>query len=72
MPATNDSYVAAQGAADILHVSSKTISRWAQEGKLSFTRTLGGHRRYDVAQLRQLAASLEVEATEERERASDG
>jgi excisionase family DNA binding protein len=31
--------------ADILHVSPKTVSRWAKEGKLPFLKTLGGHRR---------------------------
>ena len=64
MATTNSSYVRAQGAADIFHVSSKTISRWAKEGKLPHVKTLGGHRRYDVAQLRELAASLKFEAQE--------
>jgi excisionase family DNA binding protein len=47
--------------ADLLHVSPKTVSRWAQEGRLPFRRTLGGHRRYPEAHIRQLAASLTVE-----------
>jgi excisionase family DNA binding protein len=29
--------------ADLLHVSPKTVSRWAKEGKLPFLKTLGGH-----------------------------
>jgi hypothetical protein len=34
--------------AALLHVSPKTVARWAKEGKLplSLMRTLGGHRRY--------------------------
>ena len=44
--------------ADILHVSPKTVSRWAKEGKLPFLRTLGGHRRYPAAEIRQLAEEL--------------
>lgn len=32
--------------ADIFRVNSKTVSRWAQSGKLSVVRTLGGHRRF--------------------------
>jgi excisionase family DNA binding protein len=44
--------------ADILHVSPKTIARWAKAGRLPFLRTLGGHRRSPEQALRQLAASL--------------
>ena len=47
-------------AADILHVSPKTVSRWAKEGKLPFLKTLGGHRRYPAAEIRQLADELQV------------
>jgi len=34
-------------AARRLHVSPKTVARWASEGRLEHRRTLGGHRRYD-------------------------
>ena len=44
--------------AALLHVSPKTISRWAKDGKLPFLRTLGGHRRYPEDEIRELAASL--------------
>jgi excisionase family DNA binding protein len=49
--------------ADILHVSPKTVSRWAKEGKLPFLRTLGGHRRYPAMEIRQLAEELQVRPT---------
>jgi excisionase family DNA binding protein len=49
--------------ADILQVSPKTVSRWAKEGKLPFLRTLGGHRRYPAAEIRQLAEELRVQPT---------
>jgi excisionase family DNA binding protein len=49
--------------ADILHVSPKTVSRWAKEGRLPFLKTLGGHRRYPEAGIRQLANELEVRPT---------
>ena len=49
--------------ADILHVSPKTVSRWAKEGKLLFLKTLGGHRRYPEAEIRELAEGLREEAT---------
>jgi excisionase family DNA binding protein len=49
--------------ADILHVSPKTVSRWAKEGKLPFLKTLGGHRRYPATEIRQLADELEAQPT---------
>ena len=56
-------YLRAAEVADILHVSPKTVSRWAKEGKLPFLKTLGGHRRYPAAEIRQLANELRVEPT---------
>ena len=56
-------YLRAAEVADILHVSPKTVSRWAKEGKLPFLKTLGGHRRYPEAEIRQLADGLRKEAT---------
>jgi len=32
--------------AKLFRVDPKTVTRWAQSGKLSSLRTLGGHRRY--------------------------
>ncbi|MFI0373376.1 BldC family transcriptional regulator [Actinomadura sp. 1N219] len=32
--------------ASVFRVDVKTITRWAQAGKLSFVLTLGGHRRF--------------------------
>ena len=49
--------------ADLLHVSPKTVSRWAKEGKLPFLKTLGGHRRYPEAKIRELANDLREEPT---------
>jgi len=51
--------------AEILYVSPKTVSRWAKEGKLPFMKTLGGHRRYPTAKIRELAEQLREEPTEE-------
>ena len=56
-------YLRAAEVADILHVSPKTVSRWAKEGKLPFLKTLGGHRRYPAAEIRQLADELQVRPT---------
>jgi excisionase family DNA binding protein len=57
-------YLHTAEVADILHVSPKTVSRWAKEGKLPFLKTLGGHRRYPEAEIRQLANELQVLPTD--------
>jgi excisionase family DNA binding protein len=61
---TSPGYLRASEVADILHVSPKTVSRWAKEGKLPFLKTLGGgHRRDPEAEIRKLAQGLREEAT---------
>jgi excisionase family DNA binding protein len=52
------SFLHTSQVADILHVSPKTIARWAKDGRLPYQRTLGGHRRYPEQAIRQLAVSL--------------
>ena len=53
-----EGYLLTHQVAAILHVSPKTVSRWAKEGKLPFLKTLGGHRRYPESKIRELAESL--------------
>jgi excisionase family DNA binding protein len=60
---TPPSYLSTGEVADLLYVSPKTVSRWAKEGKLPFMRTLGGHRRYPEAEIRELASELREEPT---------
>jgi excisionase family DNA binding protein len=60
---TYPSYLHTAEVAELLHVSPKTVSRWAKEGKLPFLKTLGGHRRYPEAEIRDLAEGLREEAT---------
>lgn len=38
-------------AAELLGVSTKTLRRWEQEGKIQATRTVGGHRRFNMTEL---------------------
>ena len=42
--------------ARLFRVDAKTVSRWAQEGKLPYIRTLGGHRRYPREEVMRLLA----------------
>ena len=57
------SYLHTAEVADILHVSPKTVSRWAKEGKLPFMKTLGCHHRFPETEIRELANQLRQEAT---------
>lgn len=38
--------------AAIFQVNPKTVTRWSRMGKLPATRTLGGHRRFRVSDVR--------------------
>ena len=40
--------------AEVFRVDPKTVTRWAKAGKISAIRTLGGHRRYRLAEVRAL------------------
>ena len=40
--------------AALFRVDPKTVTRWAQSGKLTSLRTLGGHRRYRESEVRSL------------------
>jgi len=42
--------------AALFRVDPKTISRWAQDGKLPFVLTLGGHRRFRESDVLALLA----------------
>jgi excisionase family DNA binding protein len=53
-------FLRAGQAADLLHVSPKTVGRWAREGRLGHVATLGGHRRFARMDIERLAASLLV------------
>ncbi|MGI8809598.1 MAG: TOBE domain-containing protein [Acidimicrobiales bacterium] len=48
-------------AADLLGVSTDTLRRWADAGRLPTTRTAGGRRLVDGVDLAELARSLAVE-----------
>lgn len=37
--------------AALFRVDPKTVTRWAQQGKIRSIRTLGGHRRYSEAEV---------------------
>lgn len=68
---TGEDYVTPGEAARHLHVSPKTINRWANEGLLPCVITLGGHRRFRrddvdvaVAQMSVRGSNVEAKADE--------
>jgi excisionase family DNA binding protein len=42
----------------IFRVDPKTVTRWANTGKLTSLRTLGGHRRYRESEVRNLLGGI--------------
>lgn len=51
-------YVSVGEAGRMLHVSPKTIARWADQGRIPCVVTLGGHRRFRVADLERAALRM--------------
>lgn len=51
----------------VLHVSTKTITRWRKEGKLPYVRTPGGHHRYPEPAIMEIARGMEFEVGDVRE-----
>ena len=53
--------------AALFRVDPKTVTRWADAGKLTAVRTLGGHRRYrqDEVQNLLVASSISLPAANE-------
>ncbi len=47
--------------AALFRVAPKTVTRWAQSGKLASIRTLGGHRRYRASDVRALLGAASQE-----------
>ena len=49
----DDRYLRAAEAARILRVSTKTLGRWAKDGRIPHVVTLGGHRRFRASEIRK-------------------
>lgn len=53
-----EQYLRTSEVARLLHVSAKTVARWAKQDKLPHVRTLGGHRRFPAGPIKDLARRL--------------
>ncbi|MGI8664138.1 MAG: BldC family transcriptional regulator [Acidimicrobiales bacterium] len=47
--------------AALFRVNPKTVTRWARAGKLTAIRTLGGHRRFRVSEIRRCLEEMSHE-----------
>jgi len=55
----DDALLTPAEVARMFRVSPKTVTRWARSGKLTALKTLGGHRRFRVGEVRSALASAE-------------
>ncbi len=55
----DDALLTPAEVARMFRVSPKTVTRWARSGKLTALKTMGGHRRFRVGEVRTALASAE-------------
>lgn len=55
-------YMTVAEVAVVFQVSEKTVVRWANEKKIPFMKTLGGHRRFPRAEIMEKRATVEEAA----------
>jgi excisionase family DNA binding protein len=53
-----EKFLRTSDVAKMLHVSPKTVSRWAKEGRIPHLSTLGGHRRFPATEIGRLMDQL--------------
>jgi excisionase family DNA binding protein len=64
MKITNDDLLTPAEVSRIFSVDPRTVTRWANEGKLTCIRTLGNHRRFRAAEVYRLRDASRQERTE--------
>ncbi len=57
---TEREYLTPGEVARALHVSPKTIIRWANDGLIPYMMTLGGHRRFLSRDIQEVVARMEA------------
>jgi excisionase family DNA binding protein len=46
----------------MFRVNAKTVTRWARSGRLSAIKTMGGHRRYRLSEVRRAVEAIGTDA----------
>ena len=71
----NEHLLTPSEVAGLFRVDPKTVTRWANAGKLSTIKTLGGHRRFRASEIRTLFSAGEwegiVDVTDTRSEITD-
>ena len=57
----NDALLTPAEVAALFRVNPKTVTRWARAGKITASRTLGGHRRFRASEIRRCLEQMERE-----------
>jgi excisionase family DNA binding protein len=57
-PAADSEYLTPGEVARLLHVSTKTVNRWTNDGRIACIVTLGGHRRFRRSDVLAVAARM--------------
>ena len=60
-PSTTRRLLSPGEVATLFRVDPKTVSRWANAGKITTVRTLGGHRRFVETEIRGLLGEIPVQ-----------
>lgn len=55
----NNELLTPSEVAVMFRVSPKTVTRWAQAGKISSIRTIGGHRRFRASEIELFLENVE-------------
>ena len=58
MAEAQSEYLTPGETARMLHVSPKTVNRWAHEGRIAHIVTLGGHRRFPRDEVERIAEQM--------------
>ena len=58
MPESQPDYLTPAQVARMLHVSPKTVNRWANEGRIPCLVTLGGHRRFQREEIERVVEQM--------------
>ncbi len=59
-------YLTPGQVARMLHVSPKTVDRWADQGRIGCIVTLGGHRRFARSDVEEVVAAMTSRASAAR------